>query len=162
MNNLDPRKNKLCPVCGKLIYNTSFLCNFCNSCSTKDIIKRLGHPMQGKKKTLQQMKKRLDWLKKNPLIGNKNPRWKGGRKYDGQGYVLIYMPKHPRPSSKNYIYEHRLVMETHINRLLKSTEIVHHINGIRDDNRINNLMLFYSNREHKLHHIKLSKGINNA
>ena len=80
-------------------------------------------------------------------VGDKASNWKGGRKYNAEGYVLIYCSTHPN-NSKGYVYEHRLVMEAHLGRTLLSTEICHHINGIKDDNRIENLMLFATHREH--------------
>ena len=81
--------------------------------------------------------------------GNKNPAWKGGRKKTLRGYILVYCPNHPFKVGGNYILEHRLIMETHIGRVLLPTEVVHHINGIKDDNRIENLMLFSSHSEHR-------------
>ncbi|MFZ5559294.1 MAG: HNH endonuclease [Patescibacteria group bacterium] len=64
------------------------------------------------------------------------------------GYVLIYQPNHPFRSHNNCIRESRLVMEKKIRRYLKPEEVIHHINGIKDDNRIENLELFSTHKEH--------------
>lgn len=87
--------------------------------------------------------------------GENNPCWKGGRiKQDG--YVLIKMRNHPNCNSQGYIKEHRLVMEKHLGRYLTKNEIVHHINGIKDDNRIENLVLTTQQvhgREHRINEV---------
>ena len=67
--------------------------------------------------------------------------WKGGKCKNGAGYVYIYNPKHPFCTKQGYVREHRLIMEKHIGRYLHKWEIVHHINEIRDDNRVENLKL---------------------
>ena len=81
--------------------------------------------------------------------GDKSPNWQGGRRHRSDGYVQIYQSEHPSRVGK-YIFEHRLVMEEHLRRYLESWEIVHHINGIRDDNRIENLELLPRQGEHHL------------
>lgn len=58
------------------------------------------------------------------------------------GYILIYKPDHNNSNNYGYILEHRFVMSKHIGRDLLSNENVHHINGIRSDNRIENLELW--------------------
>jgi transposase len=67
------------------------------------------------------------------------------------GYVLIYKPEHPRADKRGYIPEHTLVMEQDIGRYLKPNEVVHHINGIKNDNRIENLKLMTAFQHKSLH-----------
>jgi len=71
--------------------------------------------------------------------GENSHNWKGGRRKNGDGYVLIYKPEHPRAISDNYVYEHHLVWEKENGKLLPNGWVIHHINGIKNDNRIENL-----------------------
>jgi uncharacterized protein (DUF1330 family) len=87
--------------------------------------------------------------------GKNNPRWKGGRMLQ-LGYWLVLVPDHPF-STRGYVREHRLVMEKKIGRYLKKKEQVHHINGIKTDNRIENLILFPNASEHTKHHARLKQ-----
>lgn len=73
--------------------------------------------------------------------GELHNRWKTGRK-SVNGYVLLHRRDHPRAQKSGYILEHVLVMEEKIGRHLHPGENVHHINGVRDDNRPENLELW--------------------
>lgn len=81
--------------------------------------------------------------------GNKHPRWKGGRDISRKGYVQVWVdPKGPFASMRRKdgkTGEHRMVMAQHLNRPLETYETVHHKNGIRHDNRIENLQLRVGN-----------------
>lgn len=70
-----------------------------------------------------------------------------------EGYIVVYCPEYPNAQNGKYVYEHRLVMANHIGRPLRTDEHVHHINGIKTDNRIENLLLT-SNTEHRKEHWK--------
>jgi len=83
-----------------------------------------------------------DGLKKrypNGRFGKDAGNWKGGRHREKRGYITVYAPGHPFAKSGFRVYEHRLVMEQELGRYLKPDEVVHHINGVKDDNRIENL-----------------------
>ncbi len=82
------------------------------------------------------------------LYGDNNPHWKGGKWYNGVGYIMVKV----RGRKPERIFEHRIIMEESLGRYLEPAEVVHHINGIRDDNRIENLMLFTNNTEHHKYH----------
>ncbi|MBU0959168.1 MAG: HNH endonuclease [Nanoarchaeota archaeon] len=108
---------------------------------------------------LLKSKKALSYLwrkngKRNIKEGKESHRWKGGTRKDSYGYVWIYSPEHINASSK-YVREHRLVVENKIGRYLFREEVVHHINEIKDDNGIDNLMLFENDREHIKFHTKI-------
>ena len=74
--------------------------------------------------------------------GELNPNWRGGRTKHKKGYVMRRVSGHPRSGAGNYVFEHILVMEAALGRHLHSDETVHHKNGVRDDNRIENLELW--------------------
>lgn len=77
--------------------------------------------------------------------GYKNAMWKGGEavtSHSGGGYIKELCPDHPNADAGGYVMQHRLVMEQVLGRPLLPTERVHHKNGIRDDNRPENLELW--------------------
>ena len=94
------------------------------------------------------------------LKGDKHPRWAGGRTKRADGYIEIWVADddffYPMTygfnsdgkSRRNYVPEHRLIMARYLNRCLLPWEIVHHKNGIRDDNRLENLELLSTTTRH--------------
>lgn len=92
--------------------------------------------------------------KAGPPCGERNPSWNGGRTVDKGGYILVRVPAHPGANHCGYVREHRLVMEKKLGRPLTDTEVVHHVNGVTDDNRPENLELFPTNGEHLAHELK--------
>lgn len=83
--------------------------------------------------------------------GSKSASWKGGKKITPKGYVLTLDKNNPDSDISGYIMEHRKVMSQHLGRRLKKDEAVHHINGNKADNRIENLELTNWS-EHTIHH----------
>ena len=80
------------------------------------------------------------WKEKRSLAGMRRELLVGTIRYTEDGYKRIKL----RNGERGWMPEHRYVMEQHIGLPLLKHETVHHINGVRDDNRIENLELWSS------------------
>jgi hypothetical protein len=133
--------NKYCVDCGKRVARLgSKRCHPCFFIYLSKITK-------GKEKTQEHIDK---------ISGNKHYNWQGGKITTKDGYIKI------KNQSKKYEFEHRVVMEQKLGRKLDICERVHHINNIRDDNRIENLILFNNHSEHLIFEHKLGKKFNHS
>lgn len=84
------------------------------------------------------------WFKNKPT-GESHWKWNGGHR-SNQGYILTLKKGHPRADQLGYVREHILVWEETHGKPLPKGWIIHHINGIRDDNRSENLMAVSRNK----------------
>lgn len=74
-----------------------------------------------------------------------------------EGYVLLYMPEHPR-ANRNRVFEHIVVWECANNTPIPDGCVIHHINGIKNDNRIENLRLMTRKEHTILHHTSKTRS----
>lgn len=116
--------------------------------------KKISNKLKGCKIPAEVIKKRSATYLKNNHRGCNNHSWKGGIWKHHTGYVYVYSPEHPFRDKDNYVKRSRLVMESIVNRFLKRTEVVHHINGIKDDDRPENLRLFENDSDHQRFHVQ--------
>lgn len=125
-----------------------------------------------KGKTEKQIARKYNWtesgvstvLKRNAVPTRKNlhtgkhgkfvSRWKGGWSRDKCGHIRLQMPFNPRAYIGGYVIRARYLVEQHLGRSLKSNEVVHHINCIPNDDRIENLQVM-DKRDHIQLHTKL-------
>jgi hypothetical protein len=132
--------------------------------------KVVAHKYLDEKKSLETIRKELglktyfavskslrkQGIKRRPASysGDRGATWKGGRT-NSAGYIYKYTTDLNHPGIKRcsnvggYVLEHRLVMESHLGRYLQKWETVHHINGVKDDNRIENLQLLPTGEHNK-------------
>lgn len=78
--------------------------------------------------------------------------------FDHDGYEEVYFPTHPNASSIGTIFVHRLVAEDFLGRYLLPQECVHHIDGIKNHNNINNLWIFKTTSDHIKYHTAIKNG----
>lgn len=90
--------------------------------------------------------------------GKNHPRWNGGRivvKSRGKQYVMVLCPNHPRNEGRSdslsrYVFEHILVVEKALGKILRFTAVVHHVdeNGLNNQNP--NLVACHDDAYHKI------------
>lgn len=128
-------------------------------------LKGKSNPFKGKHQS-EEAKRKISEAKKcenNPMygvhrFGKEAPNWKGGIAIDKDGYILKYCPNHPYANNHGYVRKHRLIVEQYLGRYLNPEEVVHHIDGNKQNNNITNLMVFSNN----LAHIRFHKDPNNV
>ena len=160
----------ICKECGKIFYKypsrirlgEGKFCSkqcFSNYLKSKTIIKQCiicnrtfktwqSHIIKGKYKCCS--KKCADEYKRK--YAYKTKQWKGGKFINKDRYVCVKYHNHPNSDCQNYVMEHRLVIEKILNRFLPTEYPIHHINGVRTNNRPENLICFTSKSAHNRFH----------
>lgn len=86
-------------------------------------------------------------------------RWNSLGTISKGDYTYAIVPDHPRAAANGYVLGHRIVMENHLGRLLKKSEVVHHLNGNRKDNQIDNLELMERAAHSRKHGVLRGKSM---
>lgn len=113
-------------------------CGIVKECSARHLVRKESPTRSCGCWNIESLKQR-----KGSLSGN----WKGGRRINKSGYATLTNPDFPgrEKYKRKQIEEHIVVMSRYLGRPLVTGETVHHKNGIRDDNRIENLELWLGN-----------------
>lgn len=145
--------NLICDSCGKHSTTTYGNYNqyqtktnrqgqtFCQKCAASQSgRKRKGIPNPTTVQTNQQKR------------GSTHPSWRGGRYLSHDGYVMIHIRSgHSNVGWDSYEREHIYLMEQHLGRSLSKSEVVHHIDGDKTNNNMNNLWLCDQSQHREAH-----------
>lgn len=94
---------------------------------------------------------RLNHLESCKRYADNKPIKKKKRVSHGDGYIKLYMPWHYRANQDGYVLEHIALAEQKLNRRLLPDEVVHHINGIKNDNSLDNLVVLTKEEHRNIH-----------
>jgi hypothetical protein len=122
--------NRNCVGCSRAFFSKAYNVKYCRECAYKFRLHRNACKHRAKK-----------GIDVNKPIKHKNKNGMGH--ISSSGYVYITKIGHPNAGRKGRMFEHTFVMSEHLGRSLKEGESVHHKNGIRSDNRIENLELWH-------------------
>lgn len=93
-------------------------------------------------------------IRSKACSGVNSGNFKGYRRKTTRGYIACYVPNHPNATINGTVMEHRLVVEQKLGCILPKEFDVHHINGIKTDNRIENLAIMTHGAHTALHNKK--------
>lgn len=123
--------------------------DYCNKCGTS--VKNSGDKNPAKRLDVRRKISEATKGRSKTFKDGKNLRILG-RKVDSGGYIKVYSEE-----LKDYVHEHRAIMQNILNRNLRKGEIVHHLDGDKKNNNIENLLLCSSESEHKIVHRNLEQ-----
>ena len=148
-----------CAVCGTIVMK--YACHL-KRIKTPTCSRRCNGALRGEDWKAHGHKGRAAWTAaavssfRAKMSGPNNPAWKGGvllirgkGNYMGAKYVRCPAEYRTMARPDGYIAEHRLVAAQAMGRILARSEVVHHVNHNSLDNRLENLMVFASNADHK-------------
>lgn len=133
---------------------------YCDGMMPKDIQKKTGVPFQtiyrwavkrgvnrSKSQSYEMMRdKHMEWIQRSIATRKRIAR---GRSLDKSGYEICTISEKVGDGTNRV---HRMMMEEYLGRRLRSDEVVHHINGDKSDNRIDNLVVMERSKHISLHH----------
>ena len=99
------------------------------------------------------MSKGTEWLNRSLVRRRENgANWKGGKRRTSKGYVQVLQPENHRADTNGYVMEHIYVWEQKTGLPVPDNCVIHHLNGVKDDNRIENLCMMERGAHTIMHH----------